>query len=97
MEKLTIVATIKAKEAQVELVNSELLKLAEQTHAKDEGCINYNLHVDNAAPMLFVVYENWDSAELLQKHLDSAHFQAFMKATEGATEEFTVNEMTQIG
>lgn len=97
MAKLTIVATIKAKADQVDRVKSELIKLAEKTNAVDEGCINYNLHQDNEAPVLFVVYENWESAELLQKHIDSAHFQAFMKATEGANEEFTVNEMTQIG
>ncbi|MDF7801219.1 putative quinol monooxygenase [Pontiellaceae bacterium B1224] len=93
---LTIVATIKAKADQLDLVKSELVKLAETTNAQDEGCINYNLHQDNTAEALFVVYENWASPELLQQHIDSDHFQAFMKATEGATEEFTVNEMTQI-
>ncbi len=94
---LTIVATIKAKAAQVDLVKAELLKLLEQTHANDEGCINYNLHQDNDAPALFVVYENWESAELLQRHIDSAHFQAYGAAVDGAVEEFTVNTMTQIG
>ncbi len=97
MSKLTIVATIKAKADQMELVKAELIKLAEQTHARDEGCIDYNLHQDNEAPALFIVYENWESQELLQKHVDSEHFQAYMAATEGAIEEFTVNTMTQIG
>ncbi|VGO17638.1 hypothetical protein PDESU_06239 [Pontiella desulfatans] len=94
---LTIVATIKANADSVDLMKSELLKLAQITNAVDEGCINYHLHQDNEAPMLFVVYENWESPELLQKHVDSAHFQAFMAATEDATEEFTVNTLTQIG
>ncbi|MDZ8118892.1 putative quinol monooxygenase [Pontiella agarivorans] len=93
---LTIIATIKAKADQVELVKNELQKLAEQTHAKDEGCIDYVVHQDNEAAMLFVVYENWASEALLQKHSNSEHFQAFMKATETGTEEFTVNTMTRI-
>ncbi|MDF7826364.1 putative quinol monooxygenase [Pontiellaceae bacterium B12227] len=94
---LTIVATIKANADQVDLVKSELLKLAEKTNAVDEGCINYNLHQDQEAPTLFVVYENWESEELLQKHIDAPHFQSCMAALEGAMEEFTVNKMTQIG
>ncbi|WP_372796881.1 putative quinol monooxygenase [Pontiella sp.] len=94
---LTIVATIKAKADSVERIKSGLLKLHTETHANDEGCIDYVVHQDNEAPMLFVVYENWESPEMLQKHVDSEHFQAFMKAAEGATEEFTVNKMTQIG
>ncbi len=94
MEQLTIVAQIKAKADKVELVKSELIKLAEQTHAQDAGCINYDLHQDNEAPALFLVYENWESRSLLQKHIDSAHFKAYMAATEDALEKFTVNEMS---
>ncbi|QBG48937.1 antibiotic biosynthesis monooxygenase [Verrucomicrobia bacterium S94] len=93
---LTVIATIKARENTVDRVKSELLKLAEQTRANDEGCIDYVVHQDNDTPTLFVVYENWDSPELLQRHADSDHFQAFIAATEGATEEFTVNTMTPI-
>ncbi len=97
MEKLTIAANIKAKEDKLELVKTELQKLAKATHAKDEGCIGYDLHQDNANPAHFLVFENWESKELLQKHIDSEHFQHYVAATEGAVAEFTVNEMTQIG
>jgi quinol monooxygenase YgiN len=97
MEKLTIVANIEAKEDQVELVKGELLKLVEKTHAEDEGCILYTLHQDNETPAQFVVFENWASKELLQKHIDSAHFKACMAEIESALAGFTVSEMTQIG
>lgn len=93
---LTVIATIKAKEDTVDLVKSELLKLHAATHANDAGCIDYVVHQDNEAPILFVVYENWESPELLQRHADSEHFQAFIATTEGATEEFTVNTMTKL-
>ena len=96
MAKLTIVANIKAKADKIELVKEELLKLVALTRAEDEGCITYNLHQDNENPAHFLVYENWESNELLQKHIDSEHFKACMAVTEGVMEEFTVNEMTRI-
>jgi quinol monooxygenase YgiN len=95
MAKLTIVAKIKAKADKVDLVKAELLKLIDITRA-EEGCINYDLHLDNENPTHFLFYENWESRELWQTHMDNQHLKDYMAATEGAVEEFTVNEMTQI-
>ena len=95
MSKLTIVASIKAKSDQVDLVKAELKKLIAVTLAED-GCINYDLHQDNENPAYFLFYENWESRELWQKHMNSQHLKDYVVATEGAVEEFTVNEMTNI-
>jgi quinol monooxygenase YgiN len=95
MAKLTIVANIKAKAEKVELVKSELLKLIDITRA-EKGCINYDLHQDNDNPSHFLFYENWESRDLWQAHMDNQHLKDYLDATEGAVEEFTVNEMTQI-
>lgn len=95
MTTLTIVANIKANVDNVELVKAELLKLIEVTRA-ETGCINYDLHQDNENPAHFMFYENWQSRELWQMHMANQHLQDYMKATEGAVEEFTLNEMTQI-
>ncbi|MEE1673670.1 putative quinol monooxygenase [Agarivorans aestuarii] len=95
MAKLTIVANIKANADKVELVKAELLKLIDITRA-EEGCINYDLHQDNENPAHFVFYENWESRELWQTHMGNTHLAEYMAATEGAVEEFTLNEMTQI-
>jgi len=95
MTQLTIVANIKTKADKVELVKAELLKLIEVTRA-EEGCINYDLHQDNENPTHFLFYENWESRELWQTHMGNKHLQEYMAATEGAVEEFTVNEMTVI-
>ncbi|WP_085300061.1 putative quinol monooxygenase [Cognaticolwellia mytili] len=95
MAKLTIVANIKANADKVALVKSELLKLIEVTRA-ETGCINYDLHQDNENPAHFMFYENWQSRELWQMHMANQHLQDYMKATEGAVEEFTLNEMTKI-
>lgn len=95
MAKLTIVANITAKIDQVELVKSELLKLIDVTRA-EKGCINYDLHQDNENANHFLFYENWDSRELWQQHMNTQHIKDYMTATEDAVEEFTLNEMTVI-
>lgn len=95
MVKLTIVANIIAKADQVELVKAELLKLIDVTRA-EEGCINYDLHQDNENPAHFTFYENWESRELWRTHMDNEHLAQYMKATEGAVDTFTLNEMSHI-
>ena len=95
MATLTIVANIKAKADKVELVKAERLKLIDITRA-EEGCINYDLYQDNENPTHFLFYENCESRELWQTHMGNKHLAEYVAATEGAVEEFTVNEMTQI-
>ncbi len=95
-QKLTIVARILAKEDKRVLVKTELLKLIEITRA-EEGCLNYDLHQDNENPNLFLFHENWENRELWQAHMGNAHLAEYIKATDGAVEEFTVHEMTVIG
>ena len=93
---LTIVADIKAKSDQIDLVKAELLKLIAMTRA-EKGCINYDLHQDNEDPAHFLFYENWESRELWQAHMASQHLKDYLAATDGAVAEFTLSEMTQVG
>lgn len=93
MAKLTIVASIIAKADKVELVKSELLKLIPITRA-EQGCIQYDLHQDNENPTHFMFYENWENGKLWQTDMNAPHLAAYMAATEGAVENFTLNEMT---
>ena len=95
MAKLTIVANITAKTDQIDLVKTELEKLIEITRA-EEGCINYDLHQDNEYPAHFMFYENWENRELWQTHMGAQHLLDYQAATEGAVEEFTLNEMTRL-
>lgn len=95
-QKLTVVAKILAKTGKKELVKTELLKLIDVTRA-EKGCINYDLHQDNENENLFLFYENWESRELWQIHMQNAHLSDYVKATEGAVDEFTLSEMTIIG
>ncbi|AXT59604.1 antibiotic biosynthesis monooxygenase [Aquimarina sp. AD10] len=94
--QLTIIAKIWAKTEKRELVKTELLKLIDITKA-EKGCINYDLHQDNENENLFLFYENWESRELWQEHMNNKHLVEYMKATDGAVEEFSLHEMTAIG
>ncbi len=96
MAKLTIVADITAKADKVEFVKAELEKLIPTTRA-EEGCLQYDLHQDNGNPSHFLFFENWQTRELWQAHINAPHLQAYLAATEGAIEAFTVYEMTQVG
>ena len=71
-QKLTIVARILVKEGKRELVKAELLKLIDVTKI-EEGCINYDLHQDNENQNLFLFYENWETRELWQAHMNNPH------------------------
>ena len=95
MSKLTILANIQAKSDQIALVKSELLKLIDTTRA-EPGCLQYDLHQDNEDSAHFVFYENWQSRELWQTHMNNQHLADYMSATEGAVEDFTLNELTHI-
>ncbi|WNJ19352.1 putative quinol monooxygenase [Pontibacter sp. G13] len=93
MANLTIVAHIRARKDQIDFVKSELEKLIPITRA-EPGCINYDLHQDNEDPAHFVFYENWESRDLWQTHMNNQHLKDYMANTEGAVEEFTLYEMT---
>ncbi len=95
MPKLTIVANIQAKLDKIDLVKAELEKLIDITRS-ETGCLQYDLHQDNENPAHFMFYENWESRELWQTHMNAQHLQDYMTATEGAVEAFTLNEMTHI-
>lgn len=94
MANLTIVAHIVAGTDKIELVRSELEKLIDITRA-EVGCVQYDLHQDNDNPAHFMFFENWESRELWQQHMSAPHLAAYMSATEGAVESFTLHEMTK--
>ncbi|MEM9006486.1 MAG: putative quinol monooxygenase [Cyanobacteria bacterium P01_F01_bin.86] len=95
MPKLTITGNILAKPDTVALVKAELEKLIPITRA-EAGCLQYDLHQDNENPAYFMFYENWESRELWQTHMNAPHLAAYIAATEGAVEKFWIHEMTHI-
>ena len=89
---LTILAQITAVAGKEALVRAELEKLIDITRA-EAGCIQYDLHIDNTNPAFFVFYENWESRELWQTHMNAPHLAQYMTATDGAVASFVLNEM----
>ena len=95
MPRLTVVANIKAKADKTDLVKSELKKLIDITRA-EKGCVQYDMHQDNQNPAHFLFFEIWESRALWQIHLAAQPLKDYLAATEGAIEDFTLNEMTHV-
>ena len=96
MAQLTIVAHITAKPDKIDFLKGHLEGLIETTRA-EAGCVQYDLHQDNDNPAHFMFFENWDSRELWQNHMNAPHLLAYKAATEGAVEAFALHEMTMVG
>ncbi len=95
MSKITVAAKIVAKKNSIEAVKSELLRLIPPTR-QENGCIEYNLHQDNSDPAVFLFYETWESAAAIEKHINTDHYKAYVKALDGMLEEKVVYKMTRI-
>ena len=92
---LTVVAKIIAQADKVELVKAEMEKLIAPT-LLDEGCLQYDLHQDNADPAVFIFYEQWQNEACLQAHLNTAHIARYMQAVDGAVVSFELQRMTKL-
>ena len=78
MKQLTVVAKITAKRGKEKEALEGLKGLIVPT-LKEEGCINYDLHVSADEVGVFLFYENWASYDLWQKHLENDHIKAFIE------------------
>ncbi len=77
MAKVTVVARAKAQPEKVEELKKELLLLVREVR-KEEGCLNYDLHQENANPSTFLFYENWKDMKALETHRTQPHMKAFV-------------------
>jgi quinol monooxygenase YgiN len=71
-ELLCVVAEFRAKPGKEEELRRALRGLVEPTR-KEDGCVQYDLHVHTKDPGRFVFYEKWASEEDLARHAASAH------------------------
>lgn len=77
LSQITIVCLIKAKKTKKEVVFNELKKLAILTR-KEEGNLNYDIHISNDDNSLFVIYENWKDQESLDMHMSQKYLKEFI-------------------
>lgn len=77
-ELLTVLAEMHAKPGKEDELRGHLLAMVEATH-KEDGCVQYDLHVSTESPGHFFFYENWTSKEHLARHAASPHLTGFGK------------------
>lgn len=70
----TVIGTVVAKPETREELQEILSGFVEPTRA-EEGCINYDFHVDPTDPCVFMFYENWRTKDDLDRHLAMPHLQ----------------------
>ena len=95
MTDLTIVAMITVDPAKVSNLMPLFAEMTAQTRRED-GCIRYDLHHDNQDPSRFMFYETWESRDLWQAHMASAHVAAFGKAAGDMVVLADIFEMSQV-
>ncbi len=81
-EFLTVVAEMITKPGKEQELRNQLLALVAPTR-REEGCVQYDLHVSTGQPGRFVFYENWTSGDALDRHINSPHFKAFQNVADG--------------
>ena len=74
---ITVIASFQAAPGREQALREALVALVAPTR-KEEGCLNYDLHVFQDNPGKFVFFENWISRAHLDAHLANTHIQAFL-------------------
>jgi len=49
-------------------------ELVEKTNALDKGCLKYELCRDINDPLRYIMHEEWEDKDSLDKHMKSGHF-----------------------
>ncbi len=76
-DKVTVVATFKAKPGKEAAAREAITALIAPTRA-EAGCINYDLHQSADDPAIFMLYENWLSKNDLDEHLAMPYLKSFL-------------------
>lgn len=95
MAKLTIVADIRVKPEHLGEIKAGLQALIPPTLA-EAGCLQYDLHADNEDPTHFLFYENWETRELWQVHMETEHIRSFEALSEGKISDVALYQMTHL-
>lgn len=82
---LTIIAKFRITTDAIEKVKHELLKMVEPTY-KEKGCIDYIFYQDLEDQSTLLLYENWESSDDLNAHMNSKHFIDCFATIEGLYE-----------
>jgi quinol monooxygenase YgiN len=79
--KIYLTAIIQSKPEYTDEVLA-LLKNMVSHSRKEAGCLQYDLHRDNADENTFVFYEIWESEAILEQHNTQPYITAFIAAAD---------------
>lgn len=95
MSEIRIIATIVAKNNEIELVKAAAKYVIEPSN-REEGCIQYELHQDNKHQNTFVFFEIWKNQESLDKHNLTPHLKDFLEKIKDKIELLDVKLISKI-
>jgi len=75
-KQLTVIAHLVAKPDKIEDTRAFLLSMIDKTRT-EPGCVDYDLHQDDANPAEFTFYENWTSRAEWDKHMEMPYLKEF--------------------
>ncbi len=93
-DKLYLVVTVKIDVAHKAAIKAAMADLVRETH-KEKGCKKYIVLEDNNNDDTFIFYEKWESYELWQEHMKSAHLDVYREATKGKILEQVIYELNK--
>jgi quinol monooxygenase YgiN len=94
---LTVIAYMRAAPGKREELRVALESLVHPT-SQESGYVNYDLHQGVEDPDAFFFYENWESGEHLDDHLEAPHLTEFAARIPELLDEggLTVNRVRRI-
>jgi quinol monooxygenase YgiN len=96
-KQVTLFVMFQARPGKEAELRKTLLGLIPPT-LKEDGCINYDLHVALDDPAKFLFYENWTTEAHLNKHGETPHVQNLLKRVdELCVEPLKLNFWEKIG
>jgi quinol monooxygenase YgiN len=73
---VTVIAHMRAKPGSEQDLRNALEALIHPT-SQEEGYVNYDLHQGIEDPSLFYLYENWESVDTHETHMNTPHLEDF--------------------
>ena len=95
MQRVTVVARMKAKRKYTDRVKQELAGLIGPTR-REPGCLTYDLYQNVDDRSLFLFHEIWESQAALEEHSKSERLKAYRQATEEMIEEREISVLRNI-
>jgi len=95
-EEIFMCARFQAKAEKLGELKKRLQEMVQLT-SREEGCLFYNLHVDQSDPTIFYFLEGWKNSAALAFHDQTPYVKAIIQdAPDLTTDGIKVNFMTKI-